>query len=928
MNRPYFLSLKWKLVLYSSAVLLLINTIVVFLTYHSIDKTFDTYLKDIGQHQHEMMQKLIDERGNDLQYLATTLSLIRGDKGLVGNLQDFFNTNGSLLQLDWGLVGIQLYNEDLEALFFWPQINEPEEIISIVKNTLRTEASSHSIICGEKCIQYASVPVFIDGSQTGALVISATLSDTVLAFGKGSLDQTVILSTKNNTYPQIWGRGISLSTNPDISLKLLQEAARQWSFSDIREGSVKLDINDVSYLVHEFDLGHFSHNQYANLFLIRDISKKQQLIANDKRQTLWLIFASLFVTGILLWNFLWHPVQRIRLLTDTLPYLAKHRFSRVRKMITHSAPRFSDEFDILDESVIDLSKELENLQSNVESQTQDLITERDFTQSLLDTAPAIIMTQDDRGHIALLNRLGVETLGHASVGKTFLSILDQFPNDIESRLQQITRTDNDYFEHPGSVVNTNGIRRSFTWLHRRINDNGKIKILTVGVDTTERDDSAQQLLWLADHDPLTGLYNRRRFQADLEHALQNAIRYKHHGALLYFDLDQFKLVNDTSGHQAGDILLRSVAKKLNQRRRTTDIIGRMGGDEFAWLCPQMTKEQAVHLAEQISDELSEIVTPLRGYSHRLSASIGIALFPDHGQTVLDLLSNADIAMYEAKDRQRGSWHLFTGSQTVKDQMDKQIAWKSRIEDAIKNDRLELYFQPILNIATNEVTHHEALLRLVDENGEVHSPNEFIPIAEHNGLIQMIDQYVLQRAVDILKQCGVKKKYPRISVNLSGKAMGNQELPKMVGDLLKANGVNPKQFIFEITETAAVSDVLSANELITSIRELGCEFALDDFGVGFSSFYYLKELSTDYVKIDGAFIRNLATSAENVLFVKAIIEVSTGLGKKIIAEYVQDEKTLSILKDLGAHYAQGFYIGRPVNLLEMQSETYLDGIRPA
>lgn len=420
--------------------------------------------------------------------------------------------------------------------------------------------------------------------------------------------------------------------------------------------------------------------------------------------------------------------------------------------------------------------------------------------------------------------------------------------------------------------------------------------------------SEKDLIWQAEHDALTGLKNRHRFRKDFEQILNSAIRFKHEGALLYFDLDQFKYVNDTSGHKTGDMLIRLVADQIAKTIRNTDVFARLGGDEFALILSETDEQGAVKLAEKIQETLTEITLPAHDYVHRTSASIGVVMFPRHGNNVEELVANGDIAMYHAKDSGRGNIYLFTESDSTREHIHRRLRWKDEIEKALVDRRLKLHFQPILNIQSKKISHHEVLLRLQQENGEMAPPCNFIPEAEQSGLINSIDFYVMREAFIHLSEA--TNTLSKVAINLSGKTINDQNLVSYIKKLLSDYRIAPERIIFEVTETAAVADVVVASRIMKEINALGCHFALDDFGIGFSSFYYLKQLPVEYIKIDGAFIRNIVDSLDDQLFVQAITTVISGLGKKTVAEYVEDAAAMQLLQEFGVDYAQGYYIGKP------------------
>jgi len=428
-------------------------------------------------------------------------------------------------------------------------------------------------------------------------------------------------------------------------------------------------------------------------------------------------------------------------------------------------------------------------------------------------------------------------------------------------------------------------------------------------DITDRKRYEATLVHLANHDPLTELINRRRFEEELESYLALARNFSVRGALFFLDLDLFKYVNDTLGHHAGDDLLRRVAGILRERLRETDVIARLGGDEFAVLLPY-TGEEAVVLAEQVLEALRQEMILGAGRSVTITGSIGITFFPDHGLKAEDLLAHADVAMYRAKEQGRNTYALFSAEGDWKEQMESKLSWERRLRDALRKDRFSLHFQPILDLRSDVVTHHELLLRMVEEDGSLVMPGAFLGVAERYGLIYEIDRWVVREAIRLIAEHQRKGENRVFEVNLSGKTLSDPDLLPMIQRELTANEVLPGNLVFEITETAAIHDLDQARRFIDAMKGLGCRFALDDVGAGFSSLYFLKHLAVDYIKIDGSFVRNLPHDPADQHLVKALVAVARELKRETIAEFVDSEETLRLLREYGVDYAQGFLIGRP------------------
>jgi diguanylate cyclase (GGDEF)-like protein/PAS domain S-box-containing protein len=432
-------------------------------------------------------------------------------------------------------------------------------------------------------------------------------------------------------------------------------------------------------------------------------------------------------------------------------------------------------------------------------------------------------------------------------------------------------------------------------------------------DVSERKQFESQLVHVANHDPLTGLFNRRRFDEEVARHLLESQRYDLHGSLLFIDLDQFKDVNDSRGHSAGDELLSVLARLLRDQLRATDVAARLGGDEFAILLPHTDGDQAQAVAASLLDAIRGHTFVVGGAPLRITASIGIALFPDHAAAPGDLLSRADLAMYRAKDEGRNRACLYAPDGDWQAQIETRISWQQRVREAIENDRFALHAQPIMDLADGRTSQYELLLRLDRGDGEFVLPGQFLDVAERSGQIQEIDRWVVLRAIDLLAEHRAAATDIRLEVNLSGKAFADQELLRMIQQRLGDTGVDPARLILEVTETAAIANIDEAQRFVRTLQAMGCKFALDDFGVGFSSFSHLKHLPVDYLKIDGSFIRDLARNSVDQHLVQAIVGVARGLGKRTIAEFVGDDETLQLLRAYGVDFAQGYFIGHPAPL---------------
>lgn len=428
-------------------------------------------------------------------------------------------------------------------------------------------------------------------------------------------------------------------------------------------------------------------------------------------------------------------------------------------------------------------------------------------------------------------------------------------------------------------------------------------------DVTRERRTAEQLIYLAERDALTGLYNRHRFNEELARMIADAQRHASRLALLFFDLDDFKYINDTFGHRAGDAMLIRVAGEIAGQVRRNELFSRLGGDEFAILVPDISDEMLRVLAERITRSIATVRFQFEGENLRLTTSVGIAVYPDHADNAEDLIARADMAMYQAKEAGKNAWRVYRTELDTSLQMVSRLSWNDRILHALENRLMMLQFQGIYSTTDRSLSHFEVLVRMRDKDDSTRMlmPGQFIPMAEKSGKIIEIDRWVLRESIELLADT---KSIPALAVNISGRSFDEPTLPQFIAAQLKRCGVSPGRLMVELTETSAVSDLHDAQRFIEALRQTGCSVCLDDFGTGFSSFAYLKHLQADAVKIDGLFIRNLPQDYDNQLFVKAIVSVARGLHKTTIAECVEDEATLQMLKAFRVDCVQGYYLEKP------------------
>lgn len=441
----------------------------------------------------------------------------------------------------------------------------------------------------------------------------------------------------------------------------------------------------------------------------------------------------------------------------------------------------------------------------------------------------------------------------------------------------------------------------------------------------ERQFFVDEIAYQAAHDILTGLYNRQEFERRLEHLLKTVANDGGSHAICYLDLDQFKIVNETCGHEAGDEMLRQLAGLFYAQVRQHDILARLGGDEFGVLLGGCTPEQGLRLASALRQTVEKFSFIWKNKRFRIGVSIGLVAIDKNSKSIATLLKAADSACYVAKEKGRNRIHVYHEQDENLVKRDSELRWVTRITQALDENRFELYVQRISPAQENidNRVHYELLLRLRGKNGQIASPGIFLPIAERYQLAGRLDRWVVFNALQwLVRHPDVSKTVALWGINLSGQSLGEESFLEFVLQQLDETAILAEQICFEITETAAIANLTGAVRFIDSLKQRGCRFALDDFGSGLSSFAYLKNLPVDFVKIDGVFVKDIINNPLDFAMVRSINEIGQLMNKKTIAEFVENETILDKLRELGVNYVQGYGIGRPEPLRNLVDKAML------
>ena len=534
-----------------------------------------------------------------------------------------------------------------------------------------------------------------------------------------------------------------------------------------------------------------------------------------------------------------------------------------------------------------------------------------------------VITTDDDGKVQYLNPSAERLLGFSAESasgthyRDVLKLVDEATGESLEDLVRLCLTLDSGGAHAeeGLLIQADGTRYHLKVTAAPMRDHyghvvGAVLVLH---DITEVMGMAQQLSYQASHDMLTGLYNRRVFEQRVEEAIRSAQAGNELHSVLYLDLDQFKVVNDTCGHNAGDELLQQVSSLMHARLRESDVLARLGGDEFGVLLEHCPLEKAEMIAESIRVAIRDFRFAWDDKAFEIGVSIGVVPITADAGNLASVLAAADAACYVAKDRGRNRLHVYQPDDDAVLQRHGEMQWVHRLSSAFDSGSFRLYAQPIAHVAGDRVvSHYEVLVRMLDESGRIVPPGAFIPAAERYNLMPMLDRWVIRKALEMLRDAQGDLAFPPVecAINLSGQSLNDNHFLEYVVDLFDETGIPCESISFEVTETAAVANLSRATRFISILRGMGCSFALDDFGTGLSSFGYLKKLSVDYLKIDGAFVRDMVRDQVDRAMVESINQIGHIMGLKTIGEYAEDEAALLALERAGVDFAQGNAIAPP------------------
>ncbi|MBJ6138985.1 EAL domain-containing protein [Marinobacter litoralis] len=933
-----FLSVKWKAVIFLSLVFLLITGAWVSHHVYNTLKTYDNRIAENHVKQQQLLMQLLDDNFLRLSQLSQLIAEIPAIQR--ANFKEAPSALAAALQQEWSQLNINTgldfigvygtdgthvasgYNHELfrntEAL---------EEAISVAMRTNRESTPDSFLFCYTGCSQFVVEPFVLNNGEEALIVTAQNMADIILRFHQISGQDLAVLlppiTESSGAQTRIldnWWLRIWAASNFELSLAQLRQIEKHTPFSEI--ATEEVEHNGSRLLFDKLNLAdYWAYGERPVLLTVSNHTEQHQMLINALTSSVAIGLFVLVISEMVLLFIMLTPLRRLTAVVQALTLLPKHQYREALTKVAKRQVYFRDEVTQLESSTRYVIRELETLHLEVEEkslslegQVAMLSRSRAFLERLIDSSHLFIVTMTPSSEIRTSNGRFDKEFKRPLSNFSRLFTSNAAAEDYHRKLDHLRKGDCEVVQFDAEFVNDQGVTIYFDWTCSIVEDEkGRDTILAIGIDLTQRKRDEEALEWMANNDPLTGIGNRRCFQ----HDLHNLLDTQKSGAVIFIDVNRFKQINDLYGHSVGDTVLIQIANTLGASVRSSDSISRLAGDEFTVILPNIDASRLSQFLEKLSHNLAgHVILEDENRSVEYNVSIGAALLHEHGTNEQDLIVHADMAMYQAKKKGNGHWQIFDPDNNDLANLRRDHDLTSLLKLALKrNDLFQLNFQPIYAIDEAAVSHYEVLLRLTDTERQAVYPSDFIPAAERMGLIRLVDEWVLDNALEKLATDHRNGASYTFSINISAPTLQSADFPAVLAGLMKKHEVAPRFIVVELTETAYIENFQMVLSNLQKISEAGVLVALDDFGVGFSSFSYLKKLPLSYVKLDGSYIIDLEKNPDNQVFVESLTNMVNAFGMKTIAEFVEDASTLKKLHELGVAYAQGYYIGKPLPVLD-------------
>lgn len=781
------------------------------------------------------------------------------------------------------------------------------------------------IYCTNRCLQSSYVPVLTKAGQFIIINAVRPLDEMLIDFQQSTSGEIALINARANTHT------IALASNADDTVLLIEEIQELTGFLDSQQAHYR-DTSRGTFIAQTFTLPPGLADNSVRLAIL--VSDAQTVSNMRKTLKTWLITGALalLATIVLSYFALRTTLKKLVNLSRVIPMLSHSNYKELRQSIAPytSKPGFFDEVDQLNFAVVEVANALEDMEASVAQHRSALIAKidelkeaQDFNDVLVNDSPLVIVVHSPKGRIFRLNQYGRELSGWEEKdieGHTISKLIlpDLSGHTVTELLKPIIEGKQVRIQTEQLMVGAGNRVHDLTWLHVAVNTQGDPLILSVGLDITERRRSESRLRWLSKHDNVTDLLNRESFHEEANLLVQQYTD-THRIDFVLLDIDKFSAINDMHGFLNGDVVLKEAARFIERMISGNAIIARTGPNEFSALLIQERIDSEVN-NDLVNNPLLDC--QLRFYSvldHdavEISLTGVIANYPNDGHSIDELVSNGSAALRKISPLEKGKINRMTESTDNLALRQERIQIHDNIVKALSEDLFILVYQPIYNVEQERITHCECLVRMRSEHGHLVSPAGFMDIAKEHGLMARLDLLVLRMALIQLRAWHKEGLDLKLSVNITATTFESDRFINELRSLLLETGARSDRLIFEIVETEAIKNLSSAKELCDRLADLNIQIAFDDFGIGFTSFEYLRDLPVDYIKIDQSFIRYLYKRKSDQLLVKSMIDMAIVLGKKVIAEGVEDDGSADILCGMGVHYLQGYYISRPSHVAEL------------
>ncbi len=789
-----FFSLKWRVAILLTLLLITMNAGLSYLGYINFERQFAYQLQRSVERSTNAFNSLLTQAQTNLQHLGESLIFDAGeDSDAIATLSERLQKSWDMTQLNWGLESAAIFDTNGTVLASFGDPTQADDI-NLTNTAFEHGKPVTAVRCDNSCRMVAAIPILLKTGDLHILMLKASIADSIIDFSRGNADGSILLSSSKSSEQQgPWGYRIMAATQRLRDQSLLQEAARHFQVSQLLDAGFVLYAQDErAYYLHAISIDSRAElGEKTLLVLVDDITTQRNTINQHIYQHTAAAAIGMLALEALLLFILWSPMQRIKQQSDILPRLAHGDFLQT-PMPTQSvsAHTMHDELDVLEDATFELSQRLQALS--------------------------------------------------------------------QENLQR-----------------------------------------------------AQTLEHLALYDHLTGLANRRLFLDHLKQATHEYERSQERFAVLFFDLDNFKRVNDSFGHDVGDELLKEVAKRLSANTRVTDTVARLSGDEFTVLLTHLDSAgDLLHLVEKIRLSL-QIPVAVGATQILVTPSIGIALAPDNGLNSDQLLRNADVAMYEAKRAGRNGYYFFTDE--INHRASELLRLENELREALDRQEFFLLYQPLIDLFSMQIVGVEALARWQHPQEGVVAPDRFIEVMEGNGMIIELGSQVIAQACRDLAR--LENTHPNfsIAINLSPRQLHDKDLIKTLEHELREHFIDPRRLKIEITENSLIEDAEENIDILNELKEMGLTLSIDDFGTGYSSLSYLKMLPVDELKVDRRFISDITIDRDDREITAAVIAMAHNLQLKVVAEGIEDAQQLDFLRRNNCDIGQGYLFSKPVRL---------------